>query len=85
MPFSEEWLLSHISVYVGWSPELPCNQSAQACALDVSSQYLVMTLQCVRPLTGKFITISQGEESVITYPDVYHGLEICDLAVYGQG
>ena len=49
------------------------------CAVDVSSGYLAITVQCVIPVTGRFITIFQ-----LGY-DALYGFDICDLQVYGEG
>ena len=61
------------------SPDAFWDKGGYVCAQDVSSEYLAITVQCVMPVTGRFITIWQPND----YPP--YGFEICDLRVYGQG
>ena len=61
------------------SPDTFWDKGGHACALDVSSGYLAITVTCVMPVTGRFLTIFQPNDFGP------YGFEICDLRVYGQG
>ena len=68
-----------MSVYVGSSPDDVGDKGGHACALNVTSEYLATTLQCVMPVIGRFLTIIHQKDYFL------HGIEICDLRVYGEG
>ena len=72
-----------ISVYVGLTSHSFINNGAYACALNITSLYMGITIQCVAPVRGRFLTIVQSGER--NGNSSHHGLEICDLRVYGQG
>lgn len=61
------------------SPDKFWDKGGHACALDVSSKYIVVTVLCIMPVSGRFITIIQkGDEAP-------YGFEVCELRAYGQG
>ena len=72
-------LAKDISIYAANSTEVFWDKGGQACALDVTSKYMVITVQCVMPITGRFLGIFQQS----TQPP--YGIEICELYVHGKG
>ena len=44
-----------------------------------------MTVQCINTLTGRFVTITQEENTVSSTQGDHNGIEVCDLHVYGKG
>ena len=72
-------LVKDISINVGITTADHWDNGGQTCALDVSSIYLVTLVQCIMPVTGRFLTIFPQSSNSLD------GIEICDLRVYGQG
>ena len=68
-----------MSILVAHSPGAFLDGGGHTCADNVSSEYLVLTVQCVMPVAGRFLTIIKKDEYF------HNGIELCDLRVYGQG
>ena len=77
--FTGDLLAQGISLYAGKSPDAFGVNGGHACALNVTSEYMVITVQCIMPVSGKFLTIYQPEG------DTESGIEVCDVQVYGEG
>ena len=60
---------------------------AYVCATDISSVYIAVTIQCVSPVNGRFVTLHQTEQSTPegTTGHGQYGLQICDIRIYGEG
>ena len=74
-----------LSIYVGLTPGFSNDMSQYACTLDVSSEYISITIRCITPVTGRFVTMYQSGVEMAGDPHHEYGLNICDIRIYGSG